>query len=251
MKRFQGKTAFVTGAASGIGLATVKRLAEEGAQVYACDINAALLEEEMNALSAQGGAIIARPLDVTDSDACQAAIAEAVARFGKLDVLCNVAGILFFAHYTDMTLNQWNRIIAINLTATAMLCQAAIPHLLKTKGNIVNVASIAASSGLPYNAAYCASKGGVLMLTKALAVEYADRSLRVNAVSPGGVNTPLASAVSFPEGASMDVFGRALPLLPMMAEPADIAGTIAYLASDEARFITGAEMLVDGGTTAI
>lgn len=251
MGRFQGKTAFVTGAASGIGLATVKRLSEEGARVFACDINADLLAEEMDALTANGCTIFTKILDVTDSAACQAAIAEAVATFGKLDVLCNVAGIVSFAHYTDMTLSQWDKIIAINLTATAVLCQAAIPHLLASGGNIVNVASIAASSGLPYNAAYCASKGGVLMLTKALAVEYADRSLRVNAVSPGGVNTPLAKTVAFPERGNMEVFSRALPLLPMMAEPADIASAIAYLASDEARFITGAEMRVDGGTTAI
>lgn len=250
MQRFLGKVALVTGAASGIGLATVQRLAQEGAQVYACDINESLLSENVSALKAQGLDVTMKVIDVTDVEACRQAVAQAVEIYGKLDVVCNVAGALFFAHFTEMKQAQWDKLIAINLTAVAVICQAALPHLLKTKGNIVNVASTAASSGLAYNAAYCASKGGVLMLTKALAVEYAQHSVRINSVSPGGVNTPLAQNISFPEDANMELFGRAMPLLPMIAEPADIASTIAHIASDEARFMTGADVLVDGGTSA-
>lgn len=251
MQRFIGKVAFVTGAASGIGLATAKRLASEGAKVYACDINEELLESALAESKASGFQVVTRRLDVANIAACHAAISEAVELFGQLDVLCNVAGILFFEHYTEMKQSQWDNIIAINLTSVAVLSQAAIPHLLKTKGNIVNVSSIAALAGLPYNAAYCASKGGVSMLTKALAVEYASQSLRVNAVCPGGVNTPLAQNMKLPKGADESLFGRALPLLPMISEPEDIASSIAYLASDEARFITGVEFALDGGQSAI
>lgn len=251
MQRFNDKVAFVTGAASGIGLATVKRLAQEGASVFACDINDALLQEELKGLIDSGLKITPHKLDVSDTAACQAAIAQAVKTYGQLDVLCNVAGIIFFAHFTEMKQQQWDKIIAINLTAVAVLCQAALPHLLKTKGNIVNVASTAAITGLPYNAAYCASKGGVLMLTKALAVEYASQSIRINAICPGGVNTPLAHNIQLPEDGNLEIFGRSMPLLPIIAEPEDIASSIAYLACDEARFITGADFVVDGGSTVV
>jgi meso-butanediol dehydrogenase/(S,S)-butanediol dehydrogenase/diacetyl reductase len=251
MQRFQGKVAFVTGAASGIGLATAQRLAQEGARVYASDVNEAVLRDEMGKLTAQGFEITARALNVADSAACQAAIAEAVEIYGHLDVVCNVAGISVFSHFIEMKLSDWDKVIAINLTSVAVICQAALPHLLKTKGNIVNVASTAALVGLPYNAAYCASKAGVLMLTKSLAVDMAEHSVRINAVCPGGVNTPLAQSVVLPENTNFQVLGRAFPLLPTMGEPSEIAGSIAYLASSEARYITGSHLVIDGGQTII
>jgi NAD(P)-dependent dehydrogenase (short-subunit alcohol dehydrogenase family) len=251
MQRFQGKVAFVTGAASGIGLATAQRFAEEGAHVFACDMNEASLQEEMAKLIAQGQSVTVRGLNVTDSAACQAAVAEAVAVYGQLDILCNVAGISLFSHFIDMKLSAWDKVIAVNLTSVAVLCQAALPHLLKTQGNIVNVASTAALVGLPYNAAYCASKAGVLMLTKSLAVDFAEQGVRVNAVCPGGVNTPLAQNVTLPENTNMSVLSRAFPLLPMMADASEIAASIAYLASVEARYVTGSHLVIDGGQTAI
>jgi meso-butanediol dehydrogenase/(S,S)-butanediol dehydrogenase/diacetyl reductase len=250
-QRFEGKVAFVTGAASGIGLATVQRLAREGASVYACDLNEAVLHEEMAKLTAEGRTVTARALNVTDSAACQGAIAEAVQVYGQLDVLCNVAGISLFSHFIDMKLSDWDKVIAINLTSVMVLSQAALPHLLQSKGNIVNVASTASLVGLPYNAAYCASKAGVLMLTKSLAVDMAEHSVRVNAVCPGGVNTPLTQGVVLPENTNFQVLGRAFPLLPTMGDPAEIAGSIAYLASEEARYITGSHLVIDGGQTII
>lgn len=250
-QRFQGKVAVVTGAASGIGLATAQRLAREGATVYAADLNDAQLREEMDKLAAEGHTITARKLNVMDSAACQAAIAEAVEIHGRLDILCNVAGISLFSHFIDMKLSDWDRVIAINLTSVMVLSQAALPHLLKTKGNIVNVASTASLVGLPYNAAYCASKAGVLMLTKSMAVDMAEHSVRINAVCPGGVNTPLAQSVVLPENTNFQVLGRAFPLLPTMGDPSEIAGSIAYLASDEARYITGSHLVIDGGQTII
>lgn len=251
MKRFEGKAALVTGAASGIGRATTERLASEGARVLACDINAELLQKEVAALAAKGYDVTARVLNVTDSADCNAAVADAVARFGKLDVLGNIAGTLMFKHFTDITDAEWAKVFAINVNGVFALCRAAIPHLLESKGNIINIASAAGIVGTPYNAPYSASKGAVAMLSKALAVEYASRGVRVNAVCPGHVHTPMTSGVVPPEGADFALFGRLSPLVLPGADPAEIAGAIAYLASDEARFVTGTVFVIDGGQTAI
>lgn len=251
MQRFTDRVAFVTGAASGIGLATVRRLGEEGARVYACDINAEALERESAALAATGATIATRVLDVTDDEGCAAAIADCVDRFGQLDILCNIAGMVCTGHFDQLTPERWRRVMEVNANAVFVLSLAAIPHLLASGGNIVNIASTAAIAGLPYNAAYCASKAAVLQLSKAMAAEYAARGVRVNAVCPGGVNTPLVQDAQAPEGADMQLFQRMFPLTPAMAEPEEIAAAVAYLASDEARFVTGSSLVIDGGQTAI
>lgn len=251
MKRFEGKVALVTGAASGIGLATLRKLAGEGARVLACDVNAAQLQAEVDQLTASGLQAKARVLDVTDADACRAAVAEAVSYGGgRLDILCNIAGIGQFKHFTDVTKEEWDKVLAVNTTSLFVLSQAAMPHLLESKGNIVNMASSAGMVGIPYNAAYCASKGAVVLFTKALAVEYAGRGVRVNAVCPGAVNTPLARAFGAVEGLDMNLLMRSFPLTPFQAEPEDIADAVAYLASDEARYVTGHTLVIDGGQTA-
>jgi meso-butanediol dehydrogenase/(S,S)-butanediol dehydrogenase/diacetyl reductase len=139
--------------------------------------------------------------------------------------------------------------IAVNLSGVFFMCQAAMPHLLETKGNIVNMASSAAIVGQVYNTAYCASKGGVNLLTKALAVEFASRGVRVNAVCPGGVNTPLTQNFRVPENPDGALFSRLSSLVQPMAEAGEIAGAVAYLASAEARFITGDSLTIDGGQT--
>lgn len=251
MKRFEGKVALVTGAASGIGLATLRRLAGEGAQVLACDMNAAQLQAEVAQLTAAGQQAKALVLDVTDSAACRAAVATAVAEFGRLDILCNIAGIGQFKHFAEVTEAEWDKVLAVNTTALFVLSQAALPHLLETQGNIVNMGSSAGMVGIPYNAAYCASKGAAVLFTKALAVEYAGRGVRVNAVCPGGVNTPLARSFNAVEGLDSGLLMRAFPLTPFQAEPEDIAGAVAYLASDEARYVTGHTLVIDGGQTAV
>jgi meso-butanediol dehydrogenase/(S,S)-butanediol dehydrogenase/diacetyl reductase len=237
MSRFPNKIVMITGAASGIGRATAQRFAAEGAQVAISDMNAAGLEETLASLEGSGHHAMA--LDVSDPAACRAAVAGVVAQFGRLDVLCNVAGIAFLKHLADVSDADWHRMIGVNLSGTFFLCQAAMPHLLESKGNIVNIASTAALGGQAYNAAYCASKGGVLMLTKALAVEFAAR----------GVNTPLAAGIRMPEGADPHLVSKLFPLIDS-ADPAEIAGAVAYLASDEARFITGEGLVIDGGQTA-
>lgn len=247
MQRFTDRIVMITGAASGIGRATAQRFAAEGARVAISDMNAQGLADTLGIL--EGSGHHSMPLDVSDPAACRAAVATVHAQFGRLDVLCNVAGIAFLKHLQDVSDADWHRMIAVNLSGTFFLCQAAMPHLLASKGNIVNIASTAALGGQAYNAAYCASKGGVLLLTKALAVEFAARGVRVNAVCPGGVKTALAAGIRMPEGADPGLVSKLFPLIDS-AEPEEIAAAVAYLASDDARFITGEGLTIDGGQTA-
>jgi meso-butanediol dehydrogenase/(S,S)-butanediol dehydrogenase/diacetyl reductase len=249
MNRFAGKVALVTGAASGIGRATALRLASEGARVFATDINDAALAETVTAIEAGGGEAVAHRLDVADPAACRDAVAAAVARFGQLDVLCNVAGILQWGHVTDFSEADWNRIVAINLSSVFFLSQAAIPHLLATRGVIVNMASAAAVRGQAYTSPYCATKAAVVALTKSMAVEYAKRGLRVVALAPGGVKTPLTAAMTFREDFDLTLIQKLMPLTEM-AEPEEIAAAVAYLASPEARYVNGAILSIDGAQTA-
>jgi meso-butanediol dehydrogenase/(S,S)-butanediol dehydrogenase/diacetyl reductase len=237
----------VTGAGSGIGRATALRFASEGARVSASDVNAAGLAETMGML--EGAGHHSQLLDVAQPQACRDAVAATVAACGRLDVLCNIAGIAGAYHLAEVTDEFWQRMIAINLSGVFFLCQAAMPHLLETQGNIVNMASSAALVGQVYNAAYCASKGGVNLLTKALAVEFASQGVRVNAVCPGAVNTALTQNFRVPANPDLALFSRLNSLVQPMAEPAEVAGAVAYLASDEARFITGDSLTIDGGQT--
>jgi meso-butanediol dehydrogenase/(S,S)-butanediol dehydrogenase/diacetyl reductase len=249
MQRFSNKVALVTGAASGIGRATAVRLAQEGAQLMLADINESGLNETLASIRDAGGDVISMPLDVMSFEACQNVVAETVKHFGKLDVLCNIAGIALSKHVEDISQEEWARMVGINLNSVFFLSQAAIPHLLKSKGNIVNMASTAALVGQIYNSAYCATKGAVMMLTKSMAVEFAKQGVRVNCICPGAVKTALTENFSIPEDADIDLVMRMTPLLEPFAEAEEIAGAVAYLACDEARFITGEALTIDGGQT--
>jgi NAD(P)-dependent dehydrogenase (short-subunit alcohol dehydrogenase family) len=234
--RFEGKRVFVTGAASGIGAATVELLGREGASVVGVDI-------------AEGPGV--RRCDVTDPTSVTAAMADAVNRLGGLDVCVNVAGINLFSKIDDLTLEVWQRHLAVNLTGPMLVTQAALPHLRPSRGNVVTVASISGLQGQPYNSAYCASKGGLLLFMKSLAVELAAEGIRVNCVCPGGVDTPLsAHAVDSVKGdLDVSLFVRMTGVLPGgMMPPGHIAEAIAYLASDAAASVTGASLVVDRGT---
>jgi meso-butanediol dehydrogenase/(S,S)-butanediol dehydrogenase/diacetyl reductase len=248
-ERMSGKVALVTGAASGIGRATALRLAAEGARVFCSDIQAEACAETVKAIVEAGGAATAITCDVVRSEDCRASVESAVAAAERLDVLVNVAGIGIYRHATDFTDDEWHRVIEVNLSGTFFMCRAAIPHLLATSGSIVNVASAAGLVGTPYGAAYGASKGGVVMLTKSLAVEYAKQGLRCNCVCPGGVDTPLLRTYSVPGGTDAQLMAR-MQLVPTLGRPEEIAGLVAYLASDEARYVNGAAMSIDGGQTA-
>ncbi len=249
MQRFEDKAALVTGAASGIGRATAERLAAEGARVLCADLDEAGAKETAETIRAAGGSALTGRCDVSDPEACRVTVTAAVEEFGRLDVLCNVAGIGIYQHATEMSVEQWNRVLSVNLSGTFFMCQAAIPHLVEARGNIVNMASSAGLTGIAYASAYCASKGGVVLLTRSLAVEYAHQRLRVNCVCPGGVDTPLARAFRPPEGARPELLAR-MALVPRLARPETIAATVAYLASDEARNVNGAALPVDGGQVA-
>lgn len=249
MARFDGKVALVTGAASGIGRATALLLAREGARIYGADVNEAGLKETALQVQAAGGTMQGGRHDLTQRDDCFAAVDAAVGAFGQLDVLCNVAGGTKFHIYEDMPEADWNFLVALNLSAVAFTCQAAIPHLLKTQGAIVNVSSVAGLVGQAYTVAYCAAKGGVVMLTKALAAEYAKKGIRINAVAPGGVKTPLNEKIDFPEGIDWKLVKRYMGHRGL-CEPEEIADAIAYLASHEARFVHGTILSIDGGIAA-
>jgi meso-butanediol dehydrogenase / (S,S)-butanediol dehydrogenase / diacetyl reductase len=244
--RFDGRVALVTGAGSGIGRAVALRLAEEGAAVLAVDLDADRLAATQELA---GGTVEPHVADLADADSCTAAVVACLQRFGQLDVLGNIAGIYLAAHTTDMTRDQYRRVMAVNLDACFYLAQAAIPHLLETAGTIVNIASNAGLQGVPYSAAYCMSKGGVVQLTRSLAVEFLKTPLRVNAIAPAGTNTNIAATASFPSDVDPDL-ARRMGGLRGLAEPEEVAALFAFLASDEARSITGAVYTLDNGLTA-
>jgi NAD(P)-dependent dehydrogenase (short-subunit alcohol dehydrogenase family) len=172
-----------------------------------------------------------------------------VENLGKPNVLCNVAGVGGFTRTEDLTLERWELILGVNLNGTFFMSQACLPYLLECRGNIVNVASLAGLIGQAYSAAYCASKWGVVGLTKALAVEYVKQGLRVNCVCPGGVATPILANFAPPENADQELVGR-LALMRGLIEPREVAETIAYLASDAAVSVTGVALPIDKGVAA-
>lgn len=234
--RFGGKRALVTGAAGGVGRATVELLAEEGAAVVGVDLRAE-------------GDVVA--CDVSDAASVTAAVGEAASRLGGLDLLVNVAGIDQFRRFEELDLAVWQRHLGVNLTGPMLMSQAALPHLRQSKGNIVTIASIAGLRAQPYQAAYCASKGGVIMLMKSLALELAADGVRVNTICPGGVETdlPMAAAAEHADsqldwGLLSETAGGRYGFMP----PRDIADAIAYLGSDAAASVTGAVLSVDRGT---
>jgi NAD(P)-dependent dehydrogenase (short-subunit alcohol dehydrogenase family) len=234
--RFQGKSVLVTGAASGIGAAVADLFAAEGAAVVGLDI------------AGDGEKVLA--CDVSDPDAVRTAVAAVVARNGGLDVAVNAAGIMKFNRIADVTFDDWQRHLAVNTTGPFLVCQAAIPHLIESKGCIVTIASNAGVQGQAYNAAYCASKGGAVLLTKALAVELSKSGVRVNCICPGGVDTPLiaTAAASIPADADKGFMARLNSLIPRFIPPAEIAEAVAFLASPAAASISGAAWMIDGAT---
>jgi NAD(P)-dependent dehydrogenase (short-subunit alcohol dehydrogenase family) len=249
-RRFEGRTAIVTGASSGIGRATAARLAAEGAAVACLDVMEEGLKETVESLVSAGAKAVAYPCDVTDEPGVIDTVGQVAAALGRPSVLCNVAGIGTFSHTVDMPLALWERILAVNLTGTFLMAKATLPHMLEAKdGSIVNVASNAGLMGSPWSAAYCASKGGVVLFTKALAVEYAGRGVRVNAVAPGGVDTPLVSKFSVPEGGDPKLLHRIMSRMGFCS-PEQVAAAIAFIGSDESAYTTGAVLSVDGGLTA-
>lgn len=233
MDRFSGQVALVSGAGSGIGKAVAQRLGDEGATVVATDLDGTEIT-----------------CDVTSMDSCHEAVMATLDRHGKLDILCNVAGIGIAHPITNFPVDDWRRIIDINLTGTFQLSTAALPALLDGGGCIVNLASVSGLRGSPYNAAYAASKAAQLSLTKSMAVELAKRGVRVNAVAPSSVLTPFLTGFSLPDDADLGLVARAAPPMGVVLDPAEVAAAVAYLCSEEAKSITGSTLVIDGGASA-
>ena len=249
--RFQGRTAVITGAASGIGRAVTLRLGREGADILALDIDEAGLAATREAAD---GNVVTRVVDVRSLEQCRAAIDAAVAEFGHLDILGNVAGIARGEHRTEVTEAAYRQMMGVNVDGYFFMAQAAVPHLQRSAesgagGVIVNIASNAGLMGGAYTVVYCMTKGAVVQLTRALAMEFMKTPLRVVAIAPGGVDTGLVQGYQMPMDVDWDLVGRYTGHRPM-AQPDDIANLFAFLASDEARNIHGAIVSSDGGLTA-
>ncbi len=245
----KGKVALVTGAASGLGRATAYALGRAGAEVCVVDVNAAALEETAAALRALKVRALVHATDLSVRDNCISAVAAAITGLGRLDALCNVAGIIVMCNAHEMHALDYERTVAVNLSAPFYLMQAAIPHLLQTQGAVVNVTSSAAFVGEAYAAAYCATKAGLTHMTKALAMEYVHKPIRFNAVAPGGMATNIGNTLRMPEGADVALIKRYTGLRGLI-EVDDAAELIAFLASDAGRSYHGACINIDRGVTA-
>jgi meso-butanediol dehydrogenase/(S,S)-butanediol dehydrogenase/diacetyl reductase len=249
MSRFNDKVAIVTGAASGIGRATALRLASEGAAVACVDVNAKGVRQTAKSIEADKGRAKAYTCDLLDVASINKTVKAVVRDFGQLDVLCNIAGLGHFSRDEDETIEGWNRVIGVNLTGTYWMSKVALPHLLKTKGAIVNTASTAGTHAQPWSSAYSASKGGVISLTQTMAVSNGLQGVRVNCVAPGGVETPIAEQFMPPEGVDLAIMGRILPF-ERMGTPDELAAAFAFLASSDASYVNGITMRVDGAMKA-
>ena len=228
----------ITGAASGIGFAPAELFRDAGDVVFGLDIAATVPE-----------GVTYVECNVADRASVDAAI-DVCAQHGRIDVLANVAGVVQFGRFDQITEADWDRVHAVDLKGPFLMMQAALPHLRACRGNIVNVSSVAGNKPQGYTTAYSAAKGGLTMLTRSLALELAPERIRVNAICPGTVDTPIVSQVAemFPPDLDPRVADRLMMMLPGRAiAPAEIGSAIVYLASREARMITGAVLAFDGG----
>jgi meso-butanediol dehydrogenase/(S,S)-butanediol dehydrogenase/diacetyl reductase len=240
----EGMTAIVTGAASGIGAATVRRFTEDGAVVVGFDV-----QEPVEPSAAVHGAW---SVDVRDAAAIEAAVAAAVEAVGPPDVLVNAAGVSGFGGVVDLDEAEWDRVLDINLKGTYLVSRHVLPHLLaKGKGSVINLASVDGLEGMNAQAAYNASKGGVVVLTKNMAIDYGPQGVRVNCLCPGLIRTPLTE-VLFEEEAMAGIKDTFVGHHPLgrPGRPEEVAAVAAFLAGDDASFVNGHALTVDGGYTA-
>lgn len=248
MGRVQGKVALLTGAARGLGAAEARLLAQEGAKVCLADVLVTEGKALAESLQREGCDAFFEKLDVTDPDEWQRVVQAVMDRYGQIDILVNNAGILFTEGIEDTTLEIWNRVIAVNQTGPLLGMKTVLPYMKQQgSGSIINISSIYGLIGSGGSAAYQATKGAVRLLTKTAAVEYAPYSIRINSVHPGVIDTPMIAAQK--ESGTVEQI-NALTALPRLGKPEDIAFGVLYLAADESSFVTGSELVIDGGYTA-
>lgn len=245
-----GKAALLTGAASGLGQASALRFAQAGANLYLLDVNAQGLAETKAMVEALGVSVETTVVDLADAGQCPDAVEATVARYGRLDALCNIAGLCKFSHTDKMDLDLLDRILAVNLRAPFLLSQAAIPHLIEAEGAIVNIASCAAFIGESYLAAYCATKAGIVAMTKSMAMEYVKQPIRINAIAPGGMRTGMASGgANIQPDMDMDMIKRFSGFRGVV-EIEDVADMVLRLASPAGRSYHGTCVSIDRGIQA-
>ncbi len=247
MARFDDKVVLITGAGSGIGKASAERIAGEGGKVVCVDLQQEAVQAVADSILASGSEACALTCDVSDQASVKATVAAAVEKYGKLNALCNIAGVLRFDNTHEVSMEDFDRVMKVNCYGVFMMCQEAIPHLLETKGFIVNMSSTAALGSHAWTVAYSASKGAVLSLTRCIAIEYGMQGLNCNAICPGGIETPMVAGANIPEGADERLLTKVMLPDGYFAPASDVAGVVAFLACEDANHIKGDHIRVDGG----
>jgi 3-oxoacyl-[acyl-carrier protein] reductase len=247
-QRFAGKVLFATGAGSGLAAATARRFAAEGGRVAVVDLDAGRAE----ALASELDGSIGLACDVSDESSVEETVQAAQERLGGINCVLNSAGFAQFTPIEELSLADWNRMLAVHLTGTFLVCRAVLPRLRAAGGGaIVNVASIAALLARPSLAAYAAAKGGIISFSRQLALDAAADNVRVNAIAPGSVRTPMTAPVYDEEGTDDGRPSRPHAIQPRLGEPEELAAPICFLLSDEASFFTASLVVADGGATAL
>ena len=245
--RLKGKVALITGGASGIGKATAELFAREGAKVAVADYTNG--QDTVEGIRVAGGKAIFLPVDVSNSSQVASLVASVLQNYGQIDVLFNGAAVLLYGTILETDEEAWQRVLSINLTGTYLCCRAVLPHMIsRGTGSIINVSSTVGAHDACANAvAYVTSKGGVALLTKAMAIDHAKQGVRVNALVPGATDTPMIRNALSPE--ALEQLAASHPV-GRLGRPEELAKAVLFLASDDASFVTGITMYVDGGQTA-
>jgi NAD(P)-dependent dehydrogenase (short-subunit alcohol dehydrogenase family) len=253
MKRLENKTAVITGAGQGIGRAIALIFAKHGTKVFVSDYFKERSDETAKMIQSDGGIAFSDFCDVSVETSVKAMIGQAVEKMGRIDILVNNAGIEIYKAIEDMTVEEWDRVMAVNVRGIFLCCKYAVPHMKKAgKGNIINMGSFGGYMGAPYQTAYCGSKGAVHQITKCLALECGPSGIRVNAIAPGGVNTPMLDYLA------QESLKKGMDIKTLVAtmqfggaqQPQDIADMALFLASEESRCVHGTAVLIDGGLSA-